>query len=134
MRKKIAVFMDQFELFNGNILENITFLEDKSLAHITDILKIIGLEDFVNKLPEGLHFQINSNNNTLPTHIRKKILLCRTLLLDAKLYILENPFEFLDENACIQILEYLRHKEATVIITSYNDSYKNLFDKTIELK
>lgn len=81
------------DIFIGTIKENIT-LGNTSLKNkdVLRVIKLLGLEDFVYKLPEGLNTQLQSSGVGLPKEVKRKIILARTIVEPSELVVIHDRF------------------------------------------
>ena len=97
---------------------------DITIESILELTKTLGFENFISIFPKSFQSHIDPLGNTLPTSIKKKILLLRTLIHNPLLLIMEEPWVGLDENAKKSLQSYLFEAAKTkTIVVSSNDSY-----------
>ncbi len=125
LRKQTGVLLNEQDLFEGTLFDNITLGRiDITIESISNLTKTLGFENFISVFPKSFHSPIDPLGNTLPTSIKKKILLLRTLIHDPLLLILEEPWAGLDENAKKNLQAYLFEAAKTkTIVVSSNDPY-----------
>lgn len=123
--------------FEGTLRENLTFgdtsIEDRK---ILEILKVVGLRNFLKELPKGLSTVLYPEGKQLSYTISKKIILARAILKQPKLLILEDALDQFNAEESREIIDYLcddGHSWALVVVS--NDEYwKQYSDQIIELK
>jgi ABC-type bacteriocin/lantibiotic exporter with double-glycine peptidase domain len=124
LRSKIGFYLNQDDIFKGTVLENIN-LGNESITNekIMNLSSLLGIENFVINLKNGLDTETIAMGKFLPSNVIKKILLLRSLVASPQLILLEDPFLGLEEYAKEKLKDYLLSKEinATVIISS-NDA------------
>jgi len=124
------------DLFEGTILENITldknFLGTEAGGRVMEVIRAVGLEEYV--ATQGLDAQILPKGINLAGTIRRKIVLARALMVDAKLMILQTPYRGLNQKERLEFLGYMRDrfKGATVLIVSDNDRYDDWMDGILD--
>ena len=85
----VMVLQDTW-LFDGSIKENLIFNKGQvSEEEINDILKVVGIDHFVNTLPGGINANVN-DNDTISSGQKQLLTIARGMIKDA-------PFLILDE-------------------------------------
>lgn len=102
-------------IFNSSILNNVRLADEKaSRKQVIDILKEVGLWDFVKKLPNDIDYQVSEKGNQLSGGQKQRLALARILLKDSPILLLDEPTSGLDpitERHLIDtILETQKHK------------------------
>lgn len=99
-RKLFAVVFQDFELFAFSLRENIAFGERTDESEIERVLKLAGLWEDVQKLPNGLDTMIyksfDENGTDLSGGQRQKTAIARALYRNAPVVILDEPTAALD--------------------------------------
>ncbi|MDZ4070628.1 MAG: ABC transporter ATP-binding protein [Sediminibacterium sp.] len=135
LRASTGILLSQQDIFQGTLWENITMgNKDISVAEITDTLKLCGLTDFLESLPDGLDTSLDPTGKRLPMKVRQGILLARALVGHRKLVLLEDPFHGLEGKTRQEVLSFLKSDtESTVIITSTDTEVAKNCDKVLYL-
>jgi ATP-binding cassette, subfamily B, bacterial len=135
LRASTGILLSQQDIFQGTLWENITMgNKDITVAEITDTLKLCGLADFLESLPDGLDTALDPTGKRLPMKIRQGILLARALVGHRKLVLLEDPFHGLEEKNKQEVLSFLKNdQDSTVIITSTDSEVAKNCDKVLYL-
>lgn len=136
LRKGINVLFTETDLVSGTIMENITLGRKIEYTTIDKLATVTGLKDYIVKTEDGYEKVIQPSAYHLPDSVVQKILLTRLLASNPKLMLLEAPFEKIAEAFREEILSYIcdNMKETTVIVTGYECTRVDLFDKVIELE
>ena len=71
----------------------------------------IGLNDFIQSLPNGYDTILDPQGQKLPRSIMQKLLLARSIADKPKLLLLEDAFEHIDEQERIRIINFLTDRE-----------------------
>lgn len=108
-------------LIKGSLLDNIRFMR----PHIDTtccwkILQELGLKDWVEQHPDGLHMHIESQGSNLSSGQKQAVSLCRALAGEPQLVLLDEPTVCLDqfmENKLVQYLQTLGEKTILVFTT-----------------
>lgn len=136
LRKDINVLFTETDLISGTIMENITLGRKIDYTTIDKLATVTGLKKYIVTTEGGYEKVIQPSSYHLPDSVIQKILLTRILASNPKLMLLEAPFEKIAQRYREEILSYIRDnmKETTVIVTGYECTRTDLFDKIIELE
>jgi ABC-type bacteriocin/lantibiotic exporter with double-glycine peptidase domain len=136
-RSQIGIITEGQSLFEGSILENITF-KNKSISteRIKWVLEKIKLTDVIKKMPKGIDELILTDGKQLPSSLSQKFLLARAIVNEPLVLFLENPFDKMDDDQSKEIIDFILSKEHnwTVIVTSKNEYWKQKCDRIITLE
>lgn len=134
IRKEIGTVFSRDDIFSGTILENISM----NRPLITDALAIetaenLGLSAWVRQLPEGYHTQLLPGGRNIPTGIRAKIILCRAIIAQPKLLLMEDFFSLLnpDEQETIAPILFRPANNRTTVVVSNNPKLAALCTKVL---
>jgi len=122
--------------FEGTILENIVFdKKDFDNEHLDEVLKQLGLLDFIKRQPNGIHTIIHPEGQKIPITISKRILLARAILHEPRLLILKDPLEYFDDEEAKRIISYLASPERNwaLVVSGNNPLWKQNCTRTILL-
>ncbi len=96
-RHQIAVVPQNTILFSGTIVDNITYgLENVSREDVERVIHEVGLEDLVEKLPNGLDTQLGEHGDKLSGGQRQRISIARALIRKPKIIIFDEATSALD--------------------------------------
>lgn len=127
LRSHMGVLMHEDSLFEGSILENISFLNPAiSREQLKWAIDSVGLGELIKSLPEGLDTVVVPQGKQISSSNAQKILLARCIVNKPKLLILEDPVNKMDENTAREIIDFLvdpRHSW-TLIVTAKNEYWK----------
>ena len=100
--------MSYEQLFEGTIMENITLgRKEVSMENVRWAVNVLGLSEFIKKLPEGYDTPIESPGNKISNSDIKKLLLARSIVGKPKLVIIEDTLEDIDLQHRNQIIDFL---------------------------
>ena len=119
LRRQIGFAMQGGCLFQGTILENLTFERDIPLRDVEGATRAAYIHDFVSSLPEGYHTVVGEGGAQLSEGQKQRIALARVLLLDTPILILDEPTAALDmesESYIHKALEEVRVGQTVLII------------------
>lgn len=108
-------------LLKGSLLDNIRFMRPHiSTRNCWEILQQLGLKDWVDRHPDGIHMVIESQGNNLSSGQKQAVSLCRALAGQPQLVLLDEPTVCLDrhmENRLAQHLQQLPDQTILVFTT-----------------
>lgn len=119
-----SVLLQDDYLFATSIRENIKIGKpDACDREIEQMLEIVELADLVHKLPEGLDTHVGPLGHNFSGGEKQRMKLARLLLRNTPVFILDEPFEFLDANQVSRIANKVSRILATktVIIISHQE-------------
>lgn len=108
-------------LFEDTLLNNITLYQDKEAAKLKSVINQSGLEQLIQKLPQGLDTQLEENGKNLSGGERQRISIARTLYKDSKVILADEPTSSLDPETGALIESTLLNLPQTVISISHRD-------------
>jgi len=109
-------------LFGTSIRENLKIGNPSaSDAQLLEVLELVELHDFIAALPEQLDTMIGSMGYNFSGGEKQRLKLARLLLRDTSIYILDEPYEFLDAHMVARISERVaeRLSDRLVILVSH---------------
>ena len=96
-------------LIKGTLLENIRFMRPHiSTADCWTILQQLGLKEWVDQHPDGIHMAIDSQGNNLSSGQKQAVSLCRALAGQPQLVLLDEPTVCLDQHMESQLMQHLQ--------------------------
>lgn len=120
LRSRIAIVLQDVFLFEGTILDNIRFRDNKiTEAQVIESAKTIGAHDFIMKLPEGYQYKVSERGGNLSVGQRQLISFVRALVFDPDILVLDEATSSIDTEteAIIQYaIEKLIEKRTSIII------------------
>lgn len=130
----IGVIQQKTYLFNTSLRNNIKLgKQDASDAEIKEVLKKVGLQSMLKKLPEGLDTLVDEAGLCFSGGERHRLALARVLLQDVPIIILDEPtvgLDLLTEKALLQtFFETMQNK--TVIMITHHLLGASLVDRVV---
>ena len=134
-RAKLAVVLQDFQLFSGSIKENIVmgrnWIEDKA---IQNAIELSGLNTFLNTIPGGLEYILSDKGKSLSRGQMQSIALARAIAGNPEVLLLDEPTASLDINSEKDLLENLNLGQfKTIIVVTHRMSMLDLVDRIIVL-
>jgi ATP-binding cassette subfamily B protein len=97
LRKNIGVVLQDVFLFSGSVLYNITLRNpDISKERVVQAAKLIGMNDFIMRLPGGYDYNVMERGITLSLGQRQLLSFIRALLYDPSILILDEATSSVD--------------------------------------
>lgn len=131
---KIAVVLQETELFNLTLRENITMMRDVPPARLHAALDIACLGDIVARLPEGLDTVIGERGYTLSGGERQRVGIARAVCRNAPILLLDEATSALDSATEQRVMERLiaeHNGDRTMVIIAHRISTLKDADKIV---
>lgn len=134
LRQHTGILLNQLDIFRGSLLENITMADPQiTIEEIMEVAKYTGLTAFIQSQPQGFDTLLDPLGKRLTQSIRQRILLTRSLMGKSRLLLLVEPFQQLNQQDKINLLEFIRQRRSTAIIIA-KDKDMSLYDLVAEMK
>lgn len=132
-RNLVAITEQEPMLQDGTIRENLLYGLNSEKEKIEDEA---GLLEFVKRKPEGMNTYISNRNTNLSGGEKQKIAVCRSMLKESDILILDEPTSAMDDISVKRLVEELkRFKENHIIIVISHDSrLQDIADEVIRFK
>jgi len=106
LRKNIGVVLQDVFLFSGSVKDNITLRnEDIPEEKVIEAATLIGMHDFIMRLPGGYHYNVMERGSTLSLGQRQLLSFIRALLYDPSILILDEATSSVDTESELLIQE-----------------------------
>lgn len=137
LRRLIGLVSQDIALSHGTVFENISYGQaETSLEQAQKAAKAAGAHEFIEQLPHGYNTQVGDNGVHLSGGQRQRISLARTLLLDCKIIIFDEPTSFADSygKQTFQALLKAQLSEQTLIVVTHDQGLAEIADHVFTLK
>jgi ABC-type bacteriocin/lantibiotic exporter with double-glycine peptidase domain len=134
---QISYVRQQSFFIHDTILRNI-ILEEESYnkERLRSALFISGLDDFINRSPDGLNKMITENGKNISGGQQQRIAIARALYKDVELILLDEPFNELDEASTTLLSQHFKEIAATgktVIMITHDSKCLNFCSQIVSL-
>jgi ABC-type bacteriocin/lantibiotic exporter with double-glycine peptidase domain len=133
LRSYIGDSLSHQSIFHGTIFENITLKKDVEESHVREIMKMVGLKEYIYKLPEDWETQLMPEGQGLSKSIISRIVLARCLVNNPKALLLEDMIAFFEPEEKQRIVDYILNGPWTVMMISENADTIKKFPRVIQL-
>ncbi|MBU3183417.1 ABC transporter ATP-binding protein [Clostridium estertheticum] len=136
LRERIGIVSQNIFLFKGTVLANILYGQTKKkLKDVEELVKKLGLQEYINRLPKGLDTEITQNNSGISGGQAQVIAFIRVILSNKDVIILDEPISNVDVETRDLILGILRDKDfdGTLIVVSHVIEGMDFLNRIIEI-
>jgi ABC-type bacteriocin/lantibiotic exporter with double-glycine peptidase domain len=133
----ISYVRQQAFFIHDTALRNITFEEEEyNTPNLTSALAVSGANRMLEQFPEGLAKIITENGKNISGGQQQRISLARAVYKDADLILLDEPFNELDEDSSIILLNHFKDLAARgkmIIMITHDKESLSYCNKIISL-
>ncbi|MDD3721615.1 MAG: peptidase domain-containing ABC transporter [Lutibacter sp.] len=123
LRQLVSVVPQKIDLFAGNVIDNIAVGEfQPNMELILSICKNIGIQEFIETLPNGFNTYLGENGASLSGGQKQRIAIARALYKQPEILVLDEATSSLDstsENYIQRTIQNLREQQKTIIIIAH---------------
>jgi subfamily B ATP-binding cassette protein MsbA len=132
----LAYISQEIDLFDLSIKDNLCLGKNIEEPILMKYLKEAGLEEWVEKLENGLDTVVGERGLKLSVGQKQRLNIIRGILLDKEIYILDEPTSNLDKETEKLIINLIQKylKDKTVVIVTHRDEIREICNKHYELK
>lgn len=123
-----SIIHQNIYMFNESVYDNICLHEDYSKESIDKAVKASGLNDVIEKLPEGLLYEAGENGSNLSGGQKQRIAVARALIRNKPILILDEGTSAIDMQIAYDIENHLLKIEGLTIITITHNLKKELLE------
>lgn len=137
LRGAIGVAFQETFLFSSSILENLRYAKpEASREDVIEVVKQIGMHDFVMGLPRGYDTMVGDAGLSLSRGQKQQITLARAMLKNPKILILDEATSSIDEareaTLIPEVLKFMKGK--TTLMVTHRPALLRHVDKVIHIE
>jgi ABC-type multidrug transport system fused ATPase/permease subunit len=135
LRNHINYVNQRTQLFNGSVVENMVYGNNKSEEDVKNLLSKYGLNSVFSKLDNGIDSDVGVNGGQLSLGMQKVVLLVRGILRPSKIIILDEPLAGLDQKTRQKVMNMImnENKNKTVIVITHDKEILPYMDRVINV-
>ncbi|OOG74875.1 peptidase domain-containing ABC transporter [Algoriphagus sp. A40] len=127
----VGEILELQEIFHGSIRENILVGRDFDQSHLEYILDLVGLKEYLYRLPLGLDAMLQPEGKGLSKSLAQKILLARGFVDQPKGLIMENVLQFVEPEVRTRVFDYIFKGNWTLLMIAYDEEALSRADEVI---
>lgn len=120
---RIAVASPELELFDGTVLENITYgIPDATAQAAAEAARQAGADEFIHALPQAYDTQVGNRGTELSAGQRQRIALSRAVLRQPEILILDeatNAMDLVAEAHALEIIDRRKGRGITLVVSHH---------------
>lgn len=135
LRNDIGDNLARESIFHGTLLENISMGKPVSMERVLEVIKVVKLQNFLDRLENGLYTLLSPEGKRLSQSTKIKLLIARCIVHTPRLILLNENVNLIKLEERLEILKYLHQREHgwTVINLSNSTTYAKYYDSIIYL-
>jgi len=134
VRRNVGVMLQETWLFSGSVKENLQMgFYEYDDAHILNIAKVTGVDDFVARHPQGYDMELRERGEGLSGGQRQSINLARAMLHNPNLLILDEPTSSMDTATEKAVIGRLKDwaGDRTLIMVTHRNTLLEIADRVL---
>ncbi|NSL56684.1 ABC transporter ATP-binding protein [Uliginosibacterium aquaticum] len=134
LTSKVAVVLQETELFNFSLKENLTMMREVSAELLARACRIACLDELIARLPEGLDTSVGEKGHALSGGERQRVGIARAICRDAPILLMDEATSALDSATEQQVTQRLMNEFApgrTLIIVAHRISTLREADQVV---
>jgi ABC-type multidrug transport system fused ATPase/permease subunit len=134
--RQVAYIPQEPPIFDGTLGENLLFDEQVAAGRLQDIVRRVGLDDFIAALPDGLETLVGERGIKLSGGERQRLAFGRVLAQDPRIVIMDEPTSSLDSVTERFVTENMRSffEGRTVVVIAHRLQTVKNADKIVVIE
>lgn len=135
LRDQVNYINQRTSMFNGNVIYNMQYANNKSEKEITALLEKYKLTSVFSKLEKGIHNDVGVNGGQLSGGMQKVTMLVRGICRSGNIVIFDEPLASLDEHTGEKVMNMIltECKNKTLIIITHDKKILPYMDRVINI-
>ncbi|AGA80421.1 peptidase domain-containing ABC transporter [Echinicola vietnamensis] len=135
LHQKLGIVFAANQIFEATIRENILVGRQVPEKELSEMLRDLGLEDYIKGLPKGLETIMDSGGRRTPRCIIQKIHLARAICHRPGLLLMEDPLVNMPTAERVQLIDYLTDEKQpwTLVVISDDEEWLKKSTMTVKL-
>jgi ABC-type bacteriocin/lantibiotic exporter with double-glycine peptidase domain len=122
LRQHIGDYFLQEDIFQGTIMENITFSnKGVGIDQVVRVAQRIGLSDFIEGLPNAYDTILQPEGRNIPQSIRTRIILARCIVSNPRMLVVEGFFHGIQLGDRVTIASFITDREENRTVIALTD-------------
>ena len=136
LRNMLGVVLQDTFIFSGNVAENLKLNSEINNKDLKLICKKLGLNNLLNKLPQGLNTSLRERGGNLSSGERQLLSVARVAIRDPKILIMDEATAFMDPSTEASLQRDLKRilKNRTALVIAHRLATIEKSDKIFVLK
>lgn len=135
-RRKLGYVAQSIFILDDNVIKNVAFGLAESeidVERVNNVLRLANAEEFVEKLPEGIHTNLGQDGKLLSGGQRQRIGIARALYKNTDLLVLDEPTSALDMESEYKLMKTLNSlkDDLIILVISHRPASIKMSDKII---
>jgi ABC-type bacteriocin/lantibiotic exporter with double-glycine peptidase domain len=135
LRDQVNYVNQRTAMFNGDVVFNMKYANNKSEKEITALLEKYKLTSVFSKLEKGIHNDVGVNGGQLSGGMQKVTMLVRGICRSGNIVIFDEPLASLDEHTGEKVMNMIltECKNKTLIIITHDKKILPYMDRVINI-
>ncbi len=137
LRSLVAAVSQRTELFNDTVAANLRLAHPEATeTELWAGLQHVGLTETIRNREGGLQLMLGENGSGLSGGESRRLVLARTLLTNAALWVMDEPTEGLDHDIAVAVMTHLRKalSDKTVLMAAHRSLELALVDRVLTME
>lgn len=121
--ENFGVALPTNQIFEGTFKENILLGRNIPDKELSEILKLLKLDEYLIHQPQGIDSHVVSGGRRLPRSIIQKLQIARIIIGKPKLLLMEDPVQFIEEEEKKRIIDHIMDNQRNWTVLVVSDFY-----------